>query len=155
MHGIEISTHALARTQERLKAADLRAVLELIEPGHRLPYEDSFFDVVYAWQMLYYNDLAAWRAALRELERVAKPGGRVLIATAAPGDVSQVQAEPLGGHLYRSKVAGQEGCIVLIPDRQGLDGLFPEQQIQVGEFGYEFGEATAKYWIVTYRMPAT
>ena len=155
MHGVEISTHALARAQERLHGAQLQATLELVTPGQRLPYEDAFFDVTYAWQMLYYNNLAGWRSALAELERVTKPGGRLLIATAAPGDVSQVQAEPLGDNLYRSTVAGQEGCIVLIPDRSGLDGLFPGREIEVGEFGYRFGEMSARYWIVTYRMPAS
>jgi SAM-dependent methyltransferase len=152
VHGAEISAHALARTRERLQSAGLAGDLQLIEPGQRLPYEASYFDVVYAWQVLYYNDFDGWRSAVREFERVTRPGGLILVATAAPGDVSQIQAEPLGGHLYRSKVAGQEGCILLIPDRPGLQALFPERQLEVGEFGYHFGHIAARYWIVSYRM---
>jgi SAM-dependent methyltransferase len=153
MHGIEISEHALARARERLAAADLSADLRLVTPGAPLPYADGYFDVAYAWQMLYYNDHEGWRAAVAELERVTRPGGRIIVATAAPGDVSQVEAQSLGEDLYRSQVAGQEGCVVLIPDRDRLGRYFPGRTLEVGEFGYHFGSAAARYWLVTYRTP--
>ena len=153
MHGIEISPHALARTRERLAAAGLAAQLQLLEPGAPLPYTAGYFDAVYSWHVLYYNDRPGFERAVGELERVVKPGGRVLIAIAAPGDVSQLEAEPLGDALYRSRVAGQEGCVVLIPDRAGVDALFAGRDIEVGDFGYRFGPSVARYWIITYRTP--
>ena len=155
VHGVEISEHALARTRERLQAAGLSADLQLIGVGQRLPYADAYFDVVYAWQMLYYNDLDGWASTVRELERVTKRGGLIIIATAAPGDVSQVEAEPLGNGLYRSRVPGQEGCVLLIPDRQALVALFPDRGIQIGEFGFQLPGMAARFWIITYRMPAS
>jgi SAM-dependent methyltransferase len=153
VHGVEISEHALNRTRQRLASAGLTAQLQLIEVGQRLPYAAGYFDVAYAWHVLYYNDREGWSRAVRELERVTKPGGLIIIAIAAPGDVSQLEAESLGNHLYRSQVSGQEGCLLLIPDRQGLDALFPGRQIEVGEFGFSFAGALARYWIITYRMP--
>jgi SAM-dependent methyltransferase len=154
MHGVEISEHALARARERVAAAGLSAELRLITPGQKLPYADGYFDVVYAWQMLYYNDHTGWRNAVAELERVTRPEGRVIVATAAPGDVSQLEAEALGEDLYRSRVPGQEGCVVLIPDRERLSELFPGRVLEVGEFGYRFDSALAHYWLVTYRKQA-
>jgi SAM-dependent methyltransferase len=155
VHGIEICEHALARASERLKAAGLSADLQLIRVGQVLPYAPAYFDVVYAWQVLYYNDREGWTSTIRELERVTKRAGLIMIATAAPGDVSQVQAEPLGDDLYRSRVQGQEGCVLLIPDRHALGALFPGRQIHIGEFGFRFADTAAHFWIITYRRPAS
>jgi len=153
--GVEISEHALARTHERLQAAGLSADLRLLRAGQQLPYTDSYFDTVYAWQVLYYNDLDGWRSTVAELERVTRPGGLIIIATAAPGDVSQTQAEALGNDLYRSQVAGQEGCVLLIPDGPRLSALFQHRPIQIGEFAFRFPGTTARFWLITYRMPST
>jgi len=153
MYGIEISEHALALTQQRVREAGLAAELSLIEPGHRTPYRDSFFDAVYAWQVLYYGDKDVWRRTVSELERVTRPGGRVIVATAAPGDISQAEAEPLGNEMYRSRVPSQEGCVLTIPEQEGLAALFAGRGIEVGEFGFRFGPTVARHWIVTYRKP--
>jgi SAM-dependent methyltransferase len=155
MHGVEISEHALARTKERLRAADLSADLRLIRVGEPLPYAGCYFDVVYAWQVLYYNDLVGWVSAIGELERVTKPGGLVIVAIAAPGDISQIEAEPLGNDMYRSKVRGQEGCVLVIPDRPALGALFPGRQLHIGEFAFRYSAMQARFWIITYRMPST
>jgi SAM-dependent methyltransferase len=154
-HGVEISGHALARTEERLRSAGLSADLRLIEIGQRLPYPDGFFNVVYSWQVVYYNSRDGWKSTISELERVTRQGGLVMVATAAPGDISQVEAESLGNHMYRSQVPEQEGCILTIPDRDALTEFFPGRQIEIGEFGFQIGVTTSRYWIITYRMPGT
>jgi SAM-dependent methyltransferase len=152
LYGVETSEHACARAQEKLRQAGLSAKLCCTRAGQPLPFESGFFDVVYAWHVLYYNDRDGWSATLRELERVARAGGRVLVATAAPGDISQILAEPVGRDLYRSRVPGQEGCLVLIPECDALPGLFPGRALEIGEFGYRFGAVRARHWIVTYRV---
>jgi SAM-dependent methyltransferase len=152
VHGAEVSEHALARTRERLQAAGLAADLRLVGADEPLPYTTGYFDAVYAWQVLYYNDLPGWAATVSKLERVTKPGGLVIFATAAPGDISHLEAESLGHHTYRSRVPGQEGCVVVIPERDALGSLFPGRQIEVGEFGLRFAGVVARFWIVTYRM---
>jgi SAM-dependent methyltransferase len=153
-YGVEISEYALARATERLQAAALSGDLHLIRAGQRLPYADCFFDVVYAWQVLYYHSRDGWKSTVGELERVTRKGGLVMVATAAPGDISQEEAEPLGNDMYRSKVLGQEGCILTIPDRETIAELFPGRQIEIGEFGFRFGGTRSRHWIITYRMPA-
>jgi SAM-dependent methyltransferase len=152
LYGVETSECALARTQEKLDRAALRAQLHLVRPDEPLPFESRLFDVTYAWHVLYYNNRDGWVAAVRELERVTRSAGRIIVATAAPGDISQVMADPIGEGLYRSRVPGQEGCLVLIPEHQALADLFPGREIEVGEFGYRLGATKARYWIITYRM---
>lgn len=153
VHGVEISEHALARTRQRLQDAGLHAHLQLVVGGQPLPYPADYFDVVYAWQVLYYNDRSGWIAAVSELERVTKPNGLIIVATAAPGDISQVEAEPLGADLYRSRVKDQDGCLLFIPDRAALAALFAGREIEIGEFGFCFQSFTARFWIITYRRP--
>jgi SAM-dependent methyltransferase len=154
-YGVEISEHALTLARERLRAAGLFADLHLVRAGQRLKYADYFFDAVYAWQVLYYNSRDGWKSTVAELERVTRKGGLVLIATAAPGDISQLEAEPLGNCMYCSRVHGQEGCILTIPDRDALAEFFSGRQIDIGEFGFQFGGTTSRHWIITYRMPST
>jgi SAM-dependent methyltransferase len=153
VYGVEISEHALARTRQRLEAAGLGAELRLIGAEDPLPFEDGHFDVIYAWQVLYYSDLQTWQRKVKEMERVTKRGGLILVATAAPGDVSQLEAEPLGDSVYRSIVSEQEGCILTIPEREALADFFPGRQIEIGEFGFKYGATRTRHWIISYRMP--
>jgi SAM-dependent methyltransferase len=149
--GVEISEHALQKTKMRLEEKGLSAELLCIEPGAQLPWPSSYFDAVIVWQVLYYNDWDSWRKVVNELDRVLRPGGVFICATAAPGDISQTMAEPLGNGLYRSKVPGQEGCILVIPDEQQLSQGFPGRKFDLGEFGYRIGETVARHWLVVYR----
>ena len=152
VHGVEISEHATARTRQRLHAARLRADLRLIGAEDPLPFEGGYFDVVYAWQVLYYSDGDTWRDKVKEMERVTRRGGLILVATAAPGDVSQMEAEPLGDFVYRSTVAGQEGCVLTIPEREALQRFFPGRKLEIGEFGLQYGATRSRHWVITYRV---
>lgn len=152
LSGAEVSGHALSRTRQRLLAEGLSGDLRLVRAGDPLPFEDDSFDLVYAWQVIYYNDFEGWRSTVRELERVTRPEGRIVVATAAPGDISQLEAESLGNHTYRSRVAGQQGCVVTIPDEAALASMFPGRALEIGEFGFRFGTIASRHWIVSYRM---
>jgi SAM-dependent methyltransferase len=152
MYGIEISEHALVRAKEKLRAGGYSGDLRLMRTGEQSTFADAYFDVGYAWQVLYYNDRDDWTSMVGELERITKPGGLILVATAAPGDISQVEAEPLGNYMYRSKVSGQEGRILAIPDRRALPRFFPGRHLDVGEFGFQFGTITTRHWIISYRV---
>ena len=151
MAGFEISGHALGVAGRRLQEAGLTADLRDGVPGAPLPWPDEYFDAVVAWQVLCYNDWESWRVAILELDRVLRPGGVFVGATTAPGDISHKDSQPLGDHLYRSEVLGQEGCVVLIPDELALSRCFPGRQLEIGEMSYRFDGTVARHWIVVYR----
>lgn len=151
MAGLEISDHALGVTQQRLQEAGLAADLKICTPGARLPWPDGCFDAVVAWQVLCYNDWSSWHFTVKELDRVLRPGGVFIAATTAPGDISYASSQPLGDHLYCSKVSGQEGCILLIPDEQALSQCFPERRLEIGSMEYRFDDIVSRHWIVVYR----
>ncbi len=153
MYGVEVSEDAMALTRERLRAANLCAELNLIRPGEPLGFPSGTFDVVYAWQVLCYNDKAGWTFIVGELERVTRPGGLIIVATAAPGDALHLQAKALGNGTYRPIVPGQEGCVVLVPEKHELAAYFPGRQLEIGDFGFHFGDRAAHFWIVMYKVP--
>ncbi len=77
LHGTELSGQRLAQARRTLAgfAHDLRA--EDIESGLR--YEDGYFDSVVSADVI--EHLLDVRAALREMVRVLRPGGRLVLAT--------------------------------------------------------------------------
>jgi SAM-dependent methyltransferase len=151
LSGVEISKHALQKTRLRLDERAIDADLQCVAPGSTLPWSASHFDAVIAWQVLCYNNWDSWRFAVDELERVLRPGGVFICATTAPGDISQTMAENLGDGLYRSRVPGQEGCILVVPDETQLGRCFPGREFELGEFGYRIGKTVARHWLVVYR----
>ena len=102
--GAEISNHAVEKTKDRLSEWGLSADLRCIEAGGLLPWPSEYFDAIVTWQVLCYNDWDTWRHAVSELERVLKPGGLFICATAAPGDISQTMSQSIGNGLYKSQV---------------------------------------------------
>ena len=150
LSGVEISDQAMQKTQARLDERQLSAELKVIAPGAELPWPSEYFDVVISWQVLYYNDWETWGRAVHELERVLKPGGVFICATAAPGDISQIMADPIGDGLYQSRVHGQEGCILLIPEEKQLLECFPERKLELGELYCRIGDTVSRHWLVVY-----
>lgn len=74
---IDASPGLVAVAQERLPGADIR-----VADIETLPFDDASFDAVTAVNSVFYaSDMAA---AMRELARVARPGGRVVITAWGP-----------------------------------------------------------------------
>lgn len=151
VHGIEISPHAIDKTAKRLEKEGLCAELKLLDTTSHLPYSDGFFDAIIAWQVLNYNNWESITTVIIELDRIMKSGGIFIGTMVAPGDISHVHSEPLGDGIYRSKVPSQEGCIVLIPEKEMLPRVFPNRNIETGEFYYSYGGITSRHFIVNYQ----
>src|SRR5690606_5829226 len=76
--GVDRAPAVLAAAREAGKSVDN---VEFVEgDAYALPFEDASFDVVYAHQVL--QHLTDPIAALREMRRVARPGGYVAVRDA-------------------------------------------------------------------------
>jgi SAM-dependent methyltransferase len=148
--GVEISADALAITQKRLEALGLTGDLSLTTPGARLDFPDGHFDVVVSWQVIYYNDWKGLHAIVKEFERVTRSGGTIIIAMAAPGDVSQIMADRAAEGVYISRVPGQEGCVLVIPEREKLPSIFKGRNLEIGEFHFAYQGTVSRHWVITY-----
>jgi SAM-dependent methyltransferase len=81
--GLDASADLLAIARERLPGAELReGELEA------LPFADASFDAVTAVNSLFYA--ADMAAAMRELSRVVRPGGRVVVTTWGPPERCEI-----------------------------------------------------------------
>jgi ubiquinone/menaquinone biosynthesis C-methylase UbiE len=73
---VDLTEWAVANTRRRLQAFGLAA--DVFEgDAESLPFEDASFDPVFSWGVIHHS--TDMDAALRELVRVCRPGGRVVI----------------------------------------------------------------------------
>lgn len=99
LHGVELSAAALsdARAKFAGRVALLRGDME------RLPFRDGAFDVIATcWTLFFMNDIDA---ALAEIRRCIRAGGRLVAATVAPDhmhEYDQLVAEAMRDVLGRS-----------------------------------------------------
>lgn len=101
--GTAVSTEELARSGAWCVACDFsrgmlaagkhRQVLKVVGDGMKLPFADNSFDAVTISYGL--RNIHDYRAGLKELARVTKPGGRLTVAEFSTPVV------PLFGHLYK------------------------------------------------------
>jgi demethylmenaquinone methyltransferase/2-methoxy-6-polyprenyl-1,4-benzoquinol methylase len=76
--GLDFSGAMLAVARRRLEKEAVRPPVEFIEgDAMKLPFADNTFDVVTVAYGL--RNLADWEAGLREMQRVAAPGGRLVV----------------------------------------------------------------------------
>jgi SAM-dependent methyltransferase len=69
----EMLDHTLVRAEQR----DIRNIVAMQGDARSLPYRDATFDAAYLVTVL--GEIPDQEAALRELARVVKPGGRVVV----------------------------------------------------------------------------
>jgi len=78
VHGIDASPEMIARAQKKANRARVSVAFD-VAPAESLPFTDGKFDVVLSTVMLHHLRRAAREQCLREIRRVLKPGGRVLV----------------------------------------------------------------------------
>ncbi|MEK6940735.1 MAG: class I SAM-dependent methyltransferase [Nanoarchaeota archaeon] len=76
VNGIDINDHAIDFCKKR----DLNVQKASVE---LLPFKDDYFDLVTSFEVLYHQNVNSWQSALKELSRVTKPGGLILIRVPA------------------------------------------------------------------------
>jgi SAM-dependent methyltransferase len=74
--GVDISAEAIELAREVVPSAELR-----VAPLDRLPFGDGEFDLAVSHDVLQHVPEAALDAGLRELRRVVRPGGALLVRT--------------------------------------------------------------------------
>jgi ubiquinone/menaquinone biosynthesis C-methylase UbiE len=99
LHLLDVQQEMLDHTMRRARAAGL----DNLEPRHGdardLPYPDATFDGVFLVAVL--GEVPDQDSALRELCRVLKPGGRIVVGELA-GDPHMVTAGTLRGRAERA-----------------------------------------------------
>lgn len=148
--GAEVSQEAIEITKKRVEEAGFNVDLRKIEGNGILPFQDEEFDIVVAWQVLCYNNWDTFTTMRNEIDRVLRPNGIFLGTMTATGDISHQQSKKIDEYLYESQVSGQEGAVMIIVDKEMLSHCFPNKEIQIGSYSYDFQGRQSKHWIVSY-----
>ncbi len=105
-----IDEAGLDTTRELVKSKgfDRRIELKIEDVAKPLPYEDGWFDYVYARLVLHYLTRQEQNAALAELHRVLRPGGKLFLVIRSDQNLDATQYaigydEVTGLTTYRSK----------------------------------------------------
>ena len=101
--GVDISPDAIAHVRSLARALAPRLPEENFrrEPVEQMSFEDESFDAVLSSAVLHFaRDEAHWRALMREMWRVLKPGGLFFARLASTAGV-EGEVEHLGGRRYR------------------------------------------------------
>ncbi len=130
-----VAVDASERMLEKARTAGLPKAWALEQADAReLPFENDRFDVVVAAYLLNVLSDADGEAVLREIRRVAAPGGRVIVVTpVAPHSFLARPYELLWGMLERRLPRFFGGIRLLEPEPLvRAAGLKPEQRRYVG-----------------------
>jgi SAM-dependent methyltransferase len=123
---------AVAVAEALRVAADRRlSLVGAVASMDRLPFAGDTFDGVLSYGVLYYLSYPRLRAAVAELYRVLKPGGRAFVVIKSADDSRGRYGTPLGDHGVRLDRSvdgmswGKElGLTLTLLDRAGLEACF-------------------------------
>ena len=104
LDAVDVQPQMLADVARRARAAGVHNIVAAEGDAQRLPYPDAVFDGAYLVGVL--GEIPDPGAALRELRRVLKPGGRVVI-----GEVLVLDPDGLGLTMLR-EIAGAAGFVL-------------------------------------------
>jgi SAM-dependent methyltransferase len=128
IHGVDIALTRLERCLHRFPAmVDRLAWAE----GEILPYEDQFFEASYT--IGGFNYFGDHGAALREMRRVTRPGGVMIVADEAPwlhrcGIGHLIGVPRIDAAWLRLLGLDREFVDMVLDQRIDLAALFPEEQ---------------------------
>ena len=76
VYAIDLTEKGANLTRKRLTLYGLRGRISVGDSEH-LPFENDYFDLVYSWGVIHHTPNT--EAAAREIVRVCKPGGRIMV----------------------------------------------------------------------------
>jgi len=126
--GVDSSATMLTLFDRRYQGRpeERKTPLVLVKSGiDRLPLEDASVDAVFSCAVLLHNPKSATRAAIAEMHRVLKPGGKVVIVDSFPARSSLVGLFGTGYHLvYGLRGLSQSNGPVRYFGRREVAGMF-------------------------------
>ncbi len=153
VYGVEISEHAKQMTLEKLGDGFDAEKLFLMIDEAALPYENETFDIVVAWQVLYYNSFESFKKVLNVIRGLLKPAGRFIGTMARMEDVAVVNSTPVEGYerILNPDMGKQAGSIILaLPTEEDIRRIFDNlfENVQIGYFESSINNLTASHWII-------
>lgn len=152
--GTEIARNRLAFAKKRLERTKQKAFLQLVD-SNKLPFKDNFFDVVIAWQSLYYNNEKTLEESLLEIRRVLKSKGKFLSSMLSPKQ-KFLCYKKIGPATYQpAKSTGQSNCVVYCFENEKqikkMYGVF--KNIKIGFYSSYLFKSHNFHYVITCEKP--
>jgi len=116
VYGIDYAPEGLRIIKSRLKKEKRKCSLKLSNVFNNLPYENNFFDAMISVQVLQHGKINKIKSAIKEIERVLKPGGLLFITLS--GRISMGKVRP-----YLIKTAKKIAPRTYVPTKGNEAGL--------------------------------
>ena len=133
--GIDASAEMIARATRKARKSGVDVTF-LKACAETLPFPDAQFDVVLSTVTLHHLSRSTRQRATREIRRVLKPGGRVLIVDFGS---SEPRTHGIAGRFHRHGHVDEADVVAMLQDA----GLTARQRGEVGLFDLNFVLATA------------
>ncbi len=141
--GIEVSPSALKITEKKLERYPEfsgKFELALLDGSSKsLPYEDNYFDVILANQVLYFiGDKEKIEEMLIEFDRILRPGGKLIASMLSRINEFSVKGQEIIPDVYEYYISGLETenklQVYIIRDESHARELF--SMFDINEVGY-------------------
>ena len=100
LYGVEVHEEICLQTIQRMADTGYKADLRS-GTNSEIPFSDNFFDYIVSWDVIHYEGSEdRVLQAIREYNRVLKPGGRLYLSTVAPDHTILRGSKTLGNHRY-------------------------------------------------------
>lgn len=153
VYGLEVSENAKELTLEKLRDDFDSNKLFIMHQETVMPYEKESFDLIIAWQVLYYNSTESLEKVLNSIKRLLKPGGKFIATMARKEDVSFINSTPINKYerIMNETTGNQSGSMIIgIPggeeDIHELFGIF--SNIQIGYFETKLNNTIGSHWVI-------
>ena len=146
-YGTEISINRIKHVNSELKKSNQKATIQLVD-SCALPFAENFFDVVVAWQSIYYNDKKGLENTLQEVRRVLKPDGHFLSAMiSAKHDLCGREVAP---STFNTRVPSQRHCIIYaFNDKKQIKKMYKKfKRIEIGFYSFRLLNIFNHHYII-------
>ena len=125
VYGIDIAPEGIKIAKVWLKREGLRANLRVGSVYKKLPYKGNFFDAIISTQVIHHARIKNIRKAIKEIERILKPGGLIFITVRRRKFKKWPKfriIEGLSTHALkvRDKIIGFRTCVPIEGGEKGL-----------------------------------
>lgn len=150
--GIDITDNAIERVKHRLKELSGWTAKVLRPQDEKLPYDDNAFDFILCNQVIYYlGSEERITRLLNEFQRVAKPGGKLIITAMSRFNDGCAKGAPLGDDVYEWEMGpvGKKIRVYIFRDERHVRevmGMFAISEI--GFMDNSYCGVRGHHWVV-------
>jgi len=134
------------------RGLELDADLRISSEDNIINFEKNYFDVVIAWNVLYYNDESSISKILSEIHRVMKHGAFFIATLITPKDCKVSNSKHISGCTFEfiSLESNQKGSIIVSAEtKEDVKDLFNNfKDIEIGYSELAINERVSSYWII-------